>query len=168
MPPTCSICASERKADIDRDLIGPDSLRAIAGRYDVSSSSLDRHRHRCLAPKAAAAIARREEVSADRLVSYVNGLLEYALSGMLRARSQDPVDDYGVRAYMGEARKNVELIARLGGVIGSNGPVVQVVDARRQVAVLANLSEDELRALARGDSNVIDGDARELSEAVSS
>jgi hypothetical protein len=151
MPRTCTICRSERKNEIDRDLIGADSLRVIAGRYRVASSSLDRHRRTCLAPKAAAAIARREEVSADRLVSYANGLLEYALNGMLRARTTDPVDDHGVRAYMAEARKNVELIARLGGVIGSNGPVVQV-DARRQVAVLANLTEEELRAaLTRAD-----------------
>lgn len=161
MANTCSICSHNDRKSIDRDLIGSDSLRAIAGRYDVSSSSLDRHRRNCLAPKVASAIARREEVSADRLVSYTNGLLDYALAGMLRARQND--DEFGVRSYMAESRKNIELLAKLGHLIGDRGPVVHV-DARRQVAVLANLSEEDLRALARG-GDVIEAQAREAIEA---
>jgi hypothetical protein len=151
---TCSICRSNRKNEIDRDLIGPESLREISTRYGLAKSSLHRHRTRCLAPKIASAVARREEVSADRLVSYANGLLDHALGGMLRARQAD--DDFGVRAFMAESRKCIELLARLGHVIGPS-PLVHV-DARQQtVNVLANLTEDELRAaLARADSGVIE------------
>jgi hypothetical protein len=154
MANTCSICRSQRRNEIDRDLIGPESLREISARYGLAKSSLHRHRARCLAPKIAGAIARREEVSADRLISYANGLLDHALGGMLRARQAD--DDSGMRAFMAESRKQIELLARLGHVIGPS-PLVQV-DARRQtVNVLANLSEDELRAaLSRADSNVIE------------
>jgi hypothetical protein len=75
---------------------------------------------------------------------------------MIRARQND--DDAAHRAYMGELRKGIELQARLAAIIG--GPVVQV-DARKQVAVLANLSEDELRALAR-QGDVLEGASREL------
>jgi hypothetical protein len=165
MPPACSICTHEQRNELDRELIGSATIRDIASRYDVGRSSLDRHRRTCLRPKVASAIARREEVSADRLVSYANGILEYMLSGMLRARSQDPPDDHGVRAFAGEARKTVELLARLGHVVGPDAVVN--VDARKQVAVFATLTEDEIRAaLARADGDVIDGSARELPEAV--
>lgn len=163
MANTCSICRNNRRNDIDRDLIGPDSLRDIAGRYRVAKSSLDRHRRNCLAPKVAAAFARHDAITGDKLIAYTSGLLEHAMLGMLRARQND--DDVSHRAYMGETRKAIELQARLAHVIGV-APVVQV-DARRQVAVLANLSEDELRALARADANVIEGSARELPERAS-
>lgn len=148
---------------MNRDLIGTDSLRAIAGRYRVASSSLDRHRRKCLASKVAAVFARHDAITGEKLMAYTSGLLEHAMLGMLRARQND--DDTSHRAYMGETRKAIELQARLAHVIGAS-PVVQV-DARKQVAVLANLSEDELRALASRDVNLIEGTARELPEAVS-
>jgi hypothetical protein len=161
MPRTCTICNSKKRNDIDRDLIGTDSLRAIAGRYRVAASSLDRHRRKCLAPKVAAAFARHDVVTGDKLMAYTSGVLEHAMLGMLRSRQND--DDASHRAYMGETRKAIELQARLAHVIGAT-PIVQV-DARKQVAVLANLTEGELRALARGDVDVIEGTAREAIEA---
>jgi hypothetical protein len=70
-------------------------------------------------------------------------LLEHAMIGALRARQQD--DDGSHRAYLSEARKGVELIAKLAGLIGDR-PAVQI-DVPKHVAVLANLSEDDLEAL---------------------
>src|SRR5919197_6668583 len=102
MANTCRICRSDRRQQIDRDLIGPESLREISARYGLAKSSLHRHRTTCLRPKVAAAIARREDVSADRLVSTVNGMLEMALVGVLRSRKQDPPDEYGERAWLAE------------------------------------------------------------------
>ena len=56
------------------------------------------------------------------------------------------------RGLIAEARKNLELLARLTGILEPNAAIH--VDMRRQVAVLQNLSEAELRALARGDDVV--------------
>ena len=50
-----------------------------------------------------------------------------------------------------------------------DGPTVNI-DARRQVAILGRLDEDELRALASGDvvdAEVVEEDALELVEASS-
>jgi hypothetical protein len=160
MPRECSICRHDRRDDINRALLGSASLRDIEGQFRISKSSLDRHRRLHLTPKVANAIARHEDIDAERLKSYAVGLLEHAMFGVLRSRQEE--DFAGQRAYLAEARKGVELLARLSGVIGDRAAVQ--IDARKQVAVLANLSEEDLRALARGD--VIDGAARELPEAV--
>lgn len=145
MPMRCTICDHEASKDIDRALAGADPLRVIARRFGVSSSALDRHRRRHLVPQLARSIARHEELSADRLTSWAIGLNEQTLAAVLRCAQEQ---DYGaMRGLIAESRKNLELIGRLGGFLAAT-PVH--VDARRQVAVLASLTENELRALARG------------------
>lgn len=93
----------------------------------------------------ARSLARHEELSAERLSSWLIGVNEQLLLGIVKAKGED--DYLTIRALSGEVRKNIETIARLGGFL--EGPQV-VVDARRQFAVLAGMSEDELRALAAG------------------
>jgi hypothetical protein len=151
----CSICKHTQRKEIDRALLGSELQAAIAGRFRVAQSSLSRHLHNHLVPAAANAIGRYETIDAERLRSWVNGLLEHAMFGLLRARQQD--DDAGHRAYIAEARKTIELQAKLAGVIGDRPQVS--IDARKQVAVLAsNLSVDELRALARQAQMVDEGE----------
>lgn len=124
-------------------------------------SSLDRHRRNCLAPKVANAFARHAELDADRLRGWAVGLLETAATGLTRSRhaeveaattGAEPGELRAFRAeqraYAGEMRKAIELVGRLGGFLGDGRPTIQV-DARRQIAVLASLDENELRALAR-------------------
>jgi hypothetical protein len=169
MANTCSLCTHDQRRDIDHDLLGGASVRHVEGRYGVSKSAVDRHRRTCLRARAAAAIAREADLSVTRLESLATGLVEESMWGVLKAKqsiSVDP-DDAAARAehraYLESGRKALETLARLGGIIGSGGPVVQV-DARKQVAVLANLSEDDLRALARGGA-LIEAQAREAIEA---
>ncbi len=80
----------------------------------------------------------------------------------------DALDDLSnARGLIAEARKNIELLGRISGVL--DGPTVNI-DARRQVAILGRLDEDELRALASGDvvdAEVVEEDALELVEASS-
>jgi hypothetical protein len=157
MPPTCSICRHQDRNDIDRALAGPDSLRAIARRFHVTSSSLDRHRRHHLAPLIARSLARHEELSAERLASWLLGVNEQLLVGVVKAKGED--DYLTIRALSSEIRKNIETIARLGGFL--EAPSV-VVDARQQTAVLASMTEGELRALVAADSQVLPPPAREL------
>jgi hypothetical protein len=141
---TCSVCTSQRAPEINRDLLGSATVRDVAGRYGVSKSAVDRHRRHCLAPKMAAAIARREDIDEERLTSYANGLLEAAVWGMVKARQDE--DPFQHRAYLGEARKCIETLAKLNGI--GRAEVAVHVDARRQLAVLSSMTEQELRALA--------------------
>jgi hypothetical protein len=65
-------------------------------------------------------------------------------------------DWYGHRAYLEGARKSIETIAKLAGV----GRADVTVEARSaHIQVLAGMTEDELRTLARG---VIDTGIAEL------
>jgi hypothetical protein len=145
MPATCSICRNEAKDEINSALLGGGSLRDIAGRFGVAKSSLDRHRRKCLHPKIATALARYEEIDGKRLVADLLGLREHLAAGVLRTSS---AQEYGALvALNGQYLKTVEMIGRLIGVLG-DGPHVSI-DARKQVAVVANLSDAELRALAR-------------------
>jgi hypothetical protein len=117
-------------------------------------------------------MARDADLSAARVQNVAAGMLEDSMLGVFkvkRAMIVDP-DDRSLwaehRASLEAARRQLETLARLGGLIGPQA-VVQV-DARHQtVNMLANLSEDELRAaLSRADSDVIEAvPVREVIEA---
>jgi hypothetical protein len=151
MPPKCSICGNEARDEINSALLSSASLRDIAERFGVATSSLHRHRRKCLTPRIAIALARYEEIDGKRLVADLLGIRDHLAAGVMRTSA---AKEYGVLvALSGEYRKLVELVGRFTGDLETGTRVS--IDARRQVAVLASLSEDELRALARAD--VIEG-----------
>jgi hypothetical protein len=145
MAAKCSICSNPSKEAIDRDLMGGEPMRVIAGRYRLAQSSLQRHRANHLMPKAATALARYEEVTLDRLLGYVVGLQDRVAAGILRCTAEG--DHPGVQRYIKEGRANVALLAKLKGFI-DQGPHV-VVDQRQQsLTMLDGLDVEDLRALA--------------------
>jgi hypothetical protein len=105
----------------------------------------------------ARSLARHEELSAERLASWLIGVNEQLLVGIVKAKGED--DYLTIRALSGEVRKNIETIARLGGFL--EAPQV-VVDARQQTAVLASMTEAELRALVASGSKALPPPAGEL------
>ena len=141
MPRHCKICTHPDREQIDRDLLGSQGQVAIAAKHGIAQSSVSRHLRLHLAPVMLNALGRYEETDVGRLRSWVVGLTELAVIGALKAERQD--DHAATRGFIAEARKAIELTARLGGFL--DGPVVHI-DARQQLAVLRDLSEDELRA----------------------
>lgn len=137
----CRICTHADREQIDRALLGSEGQIAIAARYGIAQSSVSRHLRLHLAPTIANRLGRYEDIDVERLRSWGTGLLEEALLGAVKARNAGDAVQH--RAYLGEARKAVELLAKLAGVLDSQPQIS--VDARRQVAVLANLTEEELR-----------------------
>lgn len=151
MASTCTICNHDQRDKIDHALIGGATVRDTASHFDVHRSSIDRHRRQCLAPRVANALARHEELSQERLVAYAHGLLDRASLAMVMAQRNE--DDHAHRAWLSEARKTIETLAKLGGI---GRPDAEVhIDAREQTAIIATLSEAELRALARA---AVDGE----------
>jgi len=146
----CSVCSHPDRAVIDRSLIAGTPQTEIAREHGVSQAALSRHLHRHAGPEVAHALGRYEEADRERLGSYANGLLNEALVGMVRAKAAG--DAAEVRAWMAEARKNLELRARLGQVIGNERVKIDMADAQKQMRVLAGLDEDELRRLAAADT----------------
>jgi len=146
MPRRCNICTHKDREQIDRALLGSEGQVAIAAKWNMAQSSVSRHLRLHLAPTVANLMGRYEDIDSERLRSWTNGLLEEALVGALKARNRN--DPASQRGFLAEARKAVELQAKLAGVLDSQPQIS--VDARRQVAVLANLTEEELRAALTG------------------
>lgn len=147
MAPPFKVCTHEQRDQLNHALIAGASVRDVAGRFRVAKSSVDRHKRHCLAPRVANAIARSEELSEERLTAYAYGLLDSAVWRMVRAQQSEEVDAFAHRAYLAEARKCVETLTRLGGIGRAD---VTVESKSAHVTVLASMSEDELRTLARG------------------
>jgi hypothetical protein len=143
----CTVCGHPARTEIERALVaGHPSLRALADEHGLSDSSLARHRDTHLRRALARAVEEeRVEVDADRLVGWSYALQQRTLALLLRAEREG--DLANARGLIAEARKNLELLGRLAGVLDPH--TVVNVDARRQLAVVARLSEEELRALAR-------------------
>jgi len=60
MPATCTICTSPARHEIERRLVGGESMRAIAGQLGVSRSALARHRSSGHVPVAIGTVHRLE------------------------------------------------------------------------------------------------------------
>ncbi len=145
----CSICTHQDRNAINRDLIAGRSQMEIAREHGLAQASLSRHLHRHLGPEAARALARFEDADADVLGRYVTGLMETSALGLLRAQQSQDAGE--VRAWSAELRRCIELRARLAHIIGDSGRVrIDLADMQRQAAALAELSTEELRALAAG------------------
>jgi hypothetical protein len=146
MAAKCSICSDSRQEAIDRDLLGNEPMRVIAERYGKAPSSLQRHRARHLMPRAASAMARHEEITTERLVSWLVGLQDQTAATILVLKAQREYAE--ARGWVREFRANAELLAKLKGLIDTGARVH--VDARhQQLAVLAGMDTDDLRALAQ-------------------
>ena len=165
MPNTCSICADQRIREIDEDLLSGASVRDVEGRYGISKSAVDRHRRKCLGPKALRALARHEEQTEERIAATANGILDRLAFQAIRAQQAAIAargdDDAGTerlwmadeRAALRDLTKALETQARIVGVLGERPQVT--IDARKQIAVLAAMSEEELRALASGAGELL-------------
>lgn len=160
MAAPCSICTHPAVEAINRELIRGTAMSVLARRYEVGDDSVRRHRDRHLTRALGKAVeAKRLDITAERLVDWGGSLQLKTLKLLARA---EELDDLGnARGLIREARENLVLLGRLGGVL--EGPTATItVDARRQVAVLGNLTEAELRRLAACAETVDADDAFEL------
>jgi hypothetical protein len=155
----CSICTSSARDAVDRGLVEGRAVDSIAVDTGLAASSIRRHRDRHLGPRLSEALVRREQVDADKLAGFVLGLQDRTLLAL--ARAEQAKEWPAVRGLIREARENVLAIARLVGILDAGSTTI--IDARKQQAIFANLTEEELRALAR---TAVEGEPRVL-EAVS-
>jgi hypothetical protein len=82
MPLTCTICRSNRRDEIDAELIANATFRDIARRYRVGKDALSRHKRahllvklRMAEEKRTAELAKREILSIDRLANELKMLI---------------------------------------------------------------------------------------------
>ena len=112
MPRRCSICAHPELEQIDRSLVHRESLRSIAVRFDVSPSSLHRHKQNDLPELLQRAYEDRELARSHDLVGEIEehlsigkNILSQALAnGDLRLGLSAMRENRGFLQLLGKAR----------------------------------------------------------------
>ena len=89
MPRRCTICTNSSRDDIDRSLVFGESLRSIAARYNVSASSLHRHKQNDLPELLQRAYEDREQARARSLVEEIEEQLAIGKNILGRAIAHD-------------------------------------------------------------------------------
>ena len=112
MPRTCTVCAHPSRETIDRSLVHGESLRSIAGRYDVSTSALHRHKQNDLPEVLQRAYEDSEQVRAKSLVLEIEEQLAIGKDIQSRAMANDDLrlglsairETRGLLSLLGKAR----------------------------------------------------------------
>ncbi len=112
-PRVCTVCAHPALDQIDRSLVHGESLRSIAGRYDVSSSALHRHKNSDLSKLPQRAYEASEQVRAKGLVEEIEHQLAIGKSIQSMALENDDL-----RLALSAIRENRGLLALLGKARG--------------------------------------------------
>lgn len=121
----CTVCDSERRDDIDRQLATSRTpLRRIATENQLSESALRRHHRHHLPATLARAVATAEDVRASDLLDDVDALRAEAKAILDEARRGDK-PDLALKAIQ-RLEKLAELLARLKGLVDHHGTAVNV------------------------------------------
>ena len=153
MPRLCKVCQHPDREMIDRELIGGSRLSELSAIFRVSEDSLARHRDNHLPEALLQASEAESAASADNLLSQLKNLQDSTLR-ILRA-NESIHEDHGVALRaIGEARRNLELLARLTELLGPETEVnVSVaIDARTQQVILRALEDYPEARLAVADA----------------
>jgi hypothetical protein len=122
----CSLCAHEKRTEIDRDIIKGIPYREIEVKYGLSRSSIFRHRKAGHIP---AAIAKSEEAQqiakSGDLLKWTKGILFKSIAYMNQAEAAGDIRT--AISAIREARGCVEMLGRVTGELNAlNQTAVQV------------------------------------------
>jgi hypothetical protein len=136
VPRTCSICTHERRAEIDRALVGGGSLRDIAGRFSLSKSAVERHGGEHLPARLVQAAEAEDVANAIDVVKQLKAINAASLSVLGDARKAGN-GDLALKA-IDRVQRQIELQAKLLGDLDER-PVVTLVTAPEWLIVRAAL-----------------------------
>lgn len=162
MPRACSICVHPDTAAISKQLSAGGSLRTVADRYQTTHAAVGRHLRNCLrttrrvekpaqgeAQVSPSVSSRFDSSDPKTLVETTARLVDEALDLLEHAKRAD--DRRTALVALREARDGLALLMRVAGLLSNENSSTVLVDQRRQtVQLFAQLTEDELRALAHG------------------
>jgi|GEM_PF-460771 len=127
MPRTCTVCSHPERAAINAALVNGESLRNIAERFGTSATALHRHKAEHLPAALTQATEAAEVAQADDLLAQVRDLQRRTLTILQTA---ERAGDLRVAlAAIGQARGNLELLARLLGELQEQQIAVQILVA---------------------------------------
>ncbi len=111
MPRLCSICHNIDRFAIDRELSAEGAIATIAAVYGVSPDALRRHKGNHLLPEARDRLAEDDELKDVDVLAEMRGL--YRRMQRYLERAEDADNWPAVRAFHAEARRDLELLAKL-------------------------------------------------------
>ncbi len=126
----CTICVSPRRSRVDAELVGGESLAAVARRFKLSRDALRRHREAHLSPALAAIAIEKYGTECareafDATVDRIEGLIT-RLEGLLSI-AEERRSLIGGANLAREIRQSLELVARLRGELDER-PVVTTIN----------------------------------------
>ncbi len=125
MPRRCSVCASDRRAEVDDALVSGASLRALARTHGVSERALARHRDAHLPAASVQARERADGERGDDLLSRARQLERVSVAILQRALAAD--DLRTALAAVGEAARLLQVQGRLLGQLAEAQPAPVLV-----------------------------------------
>jgi hypothetical protein len=120
---TCSVCAHEKREEIDQALVTRTPYRNISKQFSVSAAALSRHLNDHLPARLAKAQEAEEVAHADDLLAQVRDLQGRALAILDKAEESGELIT-ALRAIR-EARGNLELLGKLAGEL-QDGTTVNI------------------------------------------
>jgi hypothetical protein len=150
MPRTCTICNHEKLAEINNAVLGNESYRSIAKRFEASESAVYRHMQDHLPITLSKAKEAAQEVEAGTLFERLRTLNQETQAILRDAR--DSGNHVVALAAIGRAEKQLELEARLLGELDDRIKIAVGVSVESptvdQSALLADaFSRDELEEI---------------------
>ena len=132
MARVCTVCSHARRAAIERELAAAKSVRGTARKYNLSASALQRHARSCAREAIASASGEREADLGSRLLAEIQDLHRRTLE-MLPDEPSLLTADHAIKIIR-EARRNLELVARLTGQFAAK-PVSVEIGVKRLIGV---------------------------------
>jgi hypothetical protein len=165
------VCVHDRRGQIERDLVEGATVRAIAGKYGLSASAVDRHQQSHIAERVSKASEARARFNADSLVDRLESLRVQTETVLAAAnvalKKWDPASASVALRAIQRLEKQTELVARVVGELRESGPTTNIivspewVEMRRKVLDVVrrhpSLRAEMLEALSGGGSGY-DGD----------
>ena len=136
MPRTCTVCSHPNRAEIDRALVRGESFRNVAKQHSVSTTALFRHRWEHIPKLLTQAQAAEETAHADTLLDQLRSLQQRTLSILDQAEHSG--DARAALGAIGEARRNLELLAKLLGELDER-PQLNLLIAPEWLTVRAEI-----------------------------
>jgi hypothetical protein len=123
MPRRCTVCDHPERHGIDEALVTGAPYRSVAKRFELSESSVYRHKTEHLPAHLLKAREVEEVAQADDLLEQVRNLQAHALDILERAENSG--DLRTALAAISQARGNLELLGKLAGELDER-PVVNL------------------------------------------
>ncbi|PLS84868.1 MAG: hypothetical protein CYG60_15615 [Actinobacteria bacterium] len=148
---SCTVCEHEERGQLNRALVrGSESEREIASRFGLTQAAVDRHRRNHLRPYLAELIREDPELAELSPLSEIKGL--YFRVRRLLNQAEDAQDWPAAKAFHSEARRDLELLARVVGDIDDSPKINILISPDVQQVIIGALSPYPEARLAVADA----------------